>query len=89
MIESDIRQKIRHIEIHTRRLITGTLVGDSRSAIKGSGFEFDQIREYQMGDDVRTIDWKSSARNSKHDPTEKIWQGVIWSGVYQRPVNTH
>jgi len=41
------------------------MVGDSRSAIKGSGFEFDQIREYQIGDDVRLVDWKSSARYGK------------------------
>jgi len=65
MNEHDIRTKIRHIEILTKRLLSGTLVGDSRSAIKGSGYEFDQIREYQMGDDVRFLDWKSSARMGK------------------------
>jgi len=65
MVTNDIRKKIRHIEIFTRRLLNGVLVGDSRSAIKGSGFEFDQIRDYQMGDDVRFIDWKSSARSGK------------------------
>jgi len=41
------------------------MVGDSRSAQKGSGFEFNQIREYQMGDDVRFIDWHASARSNK------------------------
>ena len=41
------------------------LVGDSRSAVKGTGFEFDQLREYQAGDDVRYIDWRSSARINK------------------------
>lgn len=61
-ISKDILRKIRHIEIYTRRLLSGSLVGDSRSAIKGRGFEFDQIREYQLGDDVRFIDWKASAR---------------------------
>jgi hypothetical protein len=45
--------------------LNGTLVGDSRSAIKGTGFEFDQIREYAFGDDIRFIDWKASARNDK------------------------
>ena len=40
-------------------------MGDSRSAQKGSGFEFNQIREYQMGDDVRFIDWRASARADK------------------------
>src|SRR5690606_15018404 len=57
--------KIKQLEIFTRRLLNGSLVGDSRSAIKGTGFEFDQIREYSCGDDIRFIDWKSSARTNK------------------------
>lgn len=61
-IPRDILHKIRQIEIHTRRLLRNSLVGDSRSAIKGTGFEFDQIRNYQYADDVRFIDWNASAR---------------------------
>lgn len=61
-LSPDVRKKIRQIELHTKRLLRGALVGDSRSAIKGTGFEFDQIRDYQLGDDVRFIDWKSSSR---------------------------
>jgi len=61
-IAKDILRKIKRVEIHTKRLLKGTLVGDSRSALKGIGFEFDQIREYQLGDDVRFIDWNASAR---------------------------
>jgi len=64
-ISEDILKKIRHIEIYTRRLLSGSLIGDTRSAIKGTGFEFDQIREYQPGDDVRFIDWRASARMNK------------------------
>lgn len=63
-IDPEILKKIRHIQISTRRLLNGSLVGDSRSATKGSGFEFDQIREYQMGDDIRFIDWAGSARTN-------------------------
>ncbi len=62
MISREIQRKIRHIEIYTKRLLSGLLIGDSRSAMKGSGFEFDQLRDYRMGDDIRCIDWKSSAR---------------------------
>jgi len=61
-LNADLRRKIRQIEIYTRRLLTSSLVGDSRSAVRGSGFEFDQIREYRAGDDVRFIDWNASAR---------------------------
>ena len=65
LVSSDIAHKIKQLEIFTRRLLNGALVGDSRSAIKGSGFEFDQIREYNFGDDIRFIDWKASARTNK------------------------
>ncbi len=65
MLSPEVRKKIRHLEIQTRRLLSSGQVGDSRSALKGSGFEFDQIREYQMGDDVRFIHWPSSLRSNK------------------------
>lgn len=61
-ISDDVLKKIKQITIKTKRLLRGSLVGDSRSALKGTGFEFDQIREYQIGDDVRFIDWKASSR---------------------------
>ena len=64
-LSDEVRKKIRQIEIYTRRLLSGALVGDTRSAIKGTGYEFDQIREYQIGDDIRFIDWNSSARMNK------------------------
>jgi uncharacterized protein (DUF58 family) len=65
MLSNEILNKIKHIEIYTKRMLSGSMVGDSRSAVKGSGLEFDQIREYQVGDDVRFIDWNSSARMNK------------------------
>lgn len=65
MLPKEILKKIAEIEIRTKRIMRNTLMGDSRSAQKGSGFEFNQIREYQMGDDVRFIDWRASARVNK------------------------
>ena len=65
MLSSDVIKRIKQVEITTRRLLSGTFVGDYSSAKKGSGFEFDQIRDYQFGDDVRFIDWKASARTNK------------------------
>ena len=61
-LSKEVLQKIKTIEIHTRRLLSGTQIGDYSSSKKGSGLEFDQIRAYQEGDDVRFIDWKSTAR---------------------------
>jgi uncharacterized protein (DUF58 family) len=64
-LSKKVLQKVKQIEIQTRRLLSGTQIGDYSSAQKGTGLEFDQIREYQMGDDVRFIDWNASARNNK------------------------
>ncbi len=65
MLSADVLKKIRLLEIHTRRLLSGMRVGDYNTAQKGLGFEFDQIREYQEGDDIRFIDWNSSSRMNK------------------------
>lgn len=65
MIDTTIRSKIKKIKLHTSRIMQSTLSGDYSSAFKGSGLEFDQLREYQMGDDVRFIDWNSSAKMNK------------------------
>src|SRR5471030_1994267 len=65
MISSEILKKIRGIDIITRKALRGNLIGDRSSRQKGYGLDFDQIREYQLGDDVRFIDWKSSARMDK------------------------
>ncbi len=65
MLTQEIRQKIKRIQIHTKRMMQSTVSGDYISAFKGSGLEFHQIREYQPGDDIRTIDWNSSAKMNK------------------------
>lgn len=65
MISQEVLRKIREIEIKARRLVSATFMGAASSAQKGAGFEFDQLREYQQGDDVRAIDWKTSARANK------------------------
>lgn len=62
VITPEIHKKIREIEFYTRRITSTALMGDSRSALKGTGFEFHQIREYLLGDDIRFIDWHASAR---------------------------
>ena len=64
MISSDLAL-IKNLELTTKKLISGPLLGDARSSLKGSGFEFHQLRDYEQGDDIRFIDWKSSARSNK------------------------
>jgi len=62
MLPKEIIQKIRHIEIYTNRLVNDLLAGEYHSVFKGRGIDFDQVREYQIGDDIRAIDWNVTAR---------------------------
>ena len=62
MIPREILKKIRQIELRTRRLVSETLAGQYHSVFKGQGMNFDEVREYEPGDDVRSIDWNVTAR---------------------------
>lgn len=62
MIPREILKKIRQIEIRTNRLVTESLAGQYHSVFKGQGMNFDEVREYQPGDEVRSIDWNVTAR---------------------------
>jgi uncharacterized protein (DUF58 family) len=62
MISKDLAKKIRYIQIHTRRTVNDVLAGEYSSVFKGRGMEFDEVREYVPGDEVRTIDWNVTAR---------------------------
>ncbi|MEJ8801892.1 DUF58 domain-containing protein [Pontibacter sp. H249] len=58
----ELVQKLRKYEIRIRKAITTQMQGDFHSVFKGTGLEFDDVRSYQYGDDVRTIDWNVSAK---------------------------
>jgi uncharacterized protein (DUF58 family) len=62
MIPREILKKIRQIELRTNRLVTETLGGQYHSVFKGQGMNFEEVREYQPGDEVRAIDWNVTAR---------------------------
>ena len=61
-VVKDILKKLRRYEIQIRKAINSHMQGDFRSIFKGSGLEFDDVRPYQYGDDIRTIDWNVSAK---------------------------
>jgi len=65
MIPSQILEKVRYIEIQTRHLVNDIFGGEYYSVFKGQGMEFAEVREYQPGDDVRSIDWNVTARTGK------------------------
>ena len=62
MLSKDILRKVRRIEITTSKLVTDMLSGQYESVFKGRGIEFDEVREYQPGDEIRSIDWNVTAR---------------------------
>ncbi len=59
---TDLLQKVRKIEIKTRGLSRNIFAGEYHSAFKGRGMAFSEVREYQFGDDIRSIDWNVTAR---------------------------
>lgn len=62
MIPKEILKKVRRIQITSSRMVTDIFAGQYQSVFKGRGIEFDEIAEYQPGDDIRTIDWNRTAR---------------------------
>jgi uncharacterized protein (DUF58 family) len=61
----EILRKVRQIEIRTRRLVDSSMGGEYHSVFKGRGMDFDEVREYVPGDEVRTIDWNVTARSGR------------------------
>ena len=61
-LPKEVIKKIQSIHIHTNYLVNDILAGEYESAFRGRGMEFEEVREYQTGDDVRDIDWNVTAR---------------------------
>lgn len=62
MTPAELDHEVRQLELGTRRLVRNLVAGEYASAFRGRGVEFADVREYQVGDDVRTIDWRVTAR---------------------------
>lgn len=62
LVPADLMRKVRRIEISTKRLVDEGIAGGYHSVFKGRGVEFSEVRPYQPGDDIRTIDWNVTAR---------------------------
>ncbi len=72
METKDILQKVRKIEIKTRRLSDHIFSGEYHTSFKGKGMSFAEVRQYQYGDDIRAIDWNVTARYS--EPYVKVFE---------------
>ena len=65
MIPEELIKRIRQIQIYTSRAVNASFAGQYESVFKGRGMQFDEVREYIPGDDIRTIDWNVTARTGK------------------------
>lgn len=72
MLPAELLKKVRRIEIRTSHIVNDMLAGQYHSAFKGRGMEFEEVRHYQFGDDIRTIDWNVSARYG--EPFVKVFR---------------
>src|SRR6478735_8843213 len=62
MLPAEVMRQIRRLQLRARRAVQTLLGGEYHSVFKGTGLSFEEVREYQPGDDVRTIDWNVTAR---------------------------
>ena len=65
MIPKELITKIRQIQIYTSRAVDASFAGQYESVFKGRGMQFDEVREYTPGDDIRSIDWNVTARTGR------------------------
>ena len=65
MLPQELIKKVRQIQIYTSRAVNASFAGQYESVFKGRGMQFDEVREYMPGDDIRTIDWNVTARTGK------------------------
>ena len=65
LVAPELMARVRQVQIRTHRLISGVLQGSYRSNFRGTGIEFEEVRPYQPGDEVRSIDWNVTARTGE------------------------
>ncbi len=65
MLPQEVLKQIKRIQIYTNRKVNDMFAGEYESAFKGQGMQFDEVREYAPGDDIRSIDWNVTARMGK------------------------
>lgn len=65
MVPEELIKRIRQIQIYSSRAVNASFAGQYESVFKGRGMQFDEVREYMPGDDIRTIDWNVTARTGK------------------------
>ena len=80
MLPIELVTRIRRVHIRAKRIVNELMAGEYTSAFKGLGLEFEEVREYEPGDDIRTIDWNVTARYSR--PFVKVFREERELSVY-------
>ena len=83
MLSPEMIKKIKKIHIKSSRKVNTLMAGQYRSVFRGSGIEFEEVREYSPGDDVKSIDWKSvrspgAAPTSSATARSGSWWSTCW-----------
>ena len=65
LLNQNLLRELKQLHFHTKKLVDSGISGRYKSAFRGKGIEFEELREYQPGDDIRSIDWKVTARSRK------------------------
>ncbi len=65
MIQAEVLAQVRRIQVRTNRMVTDVMSGGYTSVFRGSGIEFDEVREFTEGDDIRAVDWNVTARTGR------------------------
>ncbi|NRA68062.1 MAG: DUF58 domain-containing protein [Pseudobacteriovorax sp.] len=65
MLQQELHKKVKYLQLKASHLVNDVLSGEYQSSFRGRGMEFDEVREYQPGDDVRAIDWNVTARTGQ------------------------
>ncbi len=65
VLAPDLMARVRQIQVRTHRMVSNMLSGAYKSTFRGTGIEFEEVRQYQPGDDIRTIDWNVTARTGE------------------------
>jgi len=76
-VPPEILRQVKLLELRTRGLVNSLFTGEYRSVFKGQGMEFSEVREYQPGDEVRSIDWNVTARMRKPYVKRYIEDGTV------------
>ncbi len=90
MMDAALRRRLKELEIHALRLVNSRFLGEWSSNVRGQGLEFRDLREYVVGDDVRSLDWKATARSGRpqlrrfsEDRQQTIWLAIDLSASMQ------